>query len=214
MKNRFLILIVVFSLITLISACKNSDCDCMNAIVHQHYSDKYMSTVRMALFDHIGNYQLTKDAAHLDTAIILLDEAIKLEPMKYSAYQYKAMALYWKKEYQEVIEVVDSLHSLGYEIPDLIFLKARIYNDIGEKTNADATLAYAERTYDNWVNCFPDSIALIISKIGCTAYIHGKEAALQELNEAIKKRPEDQVLIGFKDEIQNRFEESWYYREN
>lgn len=214
MNIKLKLIIVVYSLITLISACKNPDCDCMNSIIHQQYSDKYMSIVRIALFDHIGNYQLTQDTTHLDTAIILLDEAIKLEPMKYSAYQYKAMALYWKKDYQGVIKVVDSLHSLGYEIPDLIFLKARIYNDIGETTNADATLAYAERTYDNWVNCFPDSMALIISKIGCTAYIHGREAALEELNEAIKKRPEDQVLIGFKNEIQNHFDESWFYRDN
>lgn len=214
MKNKLILIIVVFSLITLISACKNSDCDCMNSIIHQQYSDKYLSTIRIALFDYIGNYQLTKDVAHLDTAIILLDEAINLEPMNYSAYQYKAMALYWKKDYQEVIKVVDSLHSLGYEIPDLVFLKAKIYDDIGETTNADATLVYAERTYNNWVNCFPDSSALIISKIGCTAYIYGKEAALEELNKAIKKRPEDQVLIGFKSEIQNHFDESWFYRGN
>ena len=212
MKIKLICILSMLSLIVIVNACDSNKCDCIKSLTQQQNSDPKLYSFQNSWSYHIGNFQLTNDKAYLDSAIILIDSALCIEPFIFSAYQYKSMALYWKKEYYDVIKVVDTALSMNYKNPDLIFLKARMYDIVGETEKADATLAMAEQTYTQWTNCFPDSIALITSKIGCTAYIHGKSAALDELLQTMKKHPDDPILEGFKSEIENQFEDSWYYR--
>ena len=200
--------LVIILLLVSVNSCKRPSCDCIYAQKDQQYSDAYLLLIQKALFHYIGDFQITKEEILLESAIMQ-----ELEPLNCSAYQYKAMALYWKKEYNEVIEVVDVVLSKNCEVPDLVFLKARMYDIMGDSENANVTLAFAEQIYDNWLKCYPDSIALQTARIGCVAYAHGKDVAIRELDELIKKYPGNQIIEGCKEELENQFKVSWFNRE-
>ena len=99
------------------------------------------------------------------------------------------------------IETIDSAMKNSYPNPDMLFSKARALDHLGRTKEADNTLIEADALYSKWINCYPDSINLIGTKIEFTAYYKGKKEALKEANKYIEKYPDNDFLVGLRDFI-------------
>lgn len=104
------------------------------------------------------------------------------------------------------------MYRYSYTDPNMLFFKARALDHLGMAEEADNVLESAERLYSQLIYCYPDSISFIISRIGFTAYYKGKTVAIKEINNYIKEYPNDDIIVGLKNMIENEPEDSELFR--
>lgn len=211
MKKRTIIQALLV-ILPFVCSCSNRYCDCLKETSSKILPLEYKNLVNQAVFNHLGTYYLQGKPECLDSAIVLLDQAIDFSPTLLPAYYYKSIVYEAKGDYSSIVMTVDSARKNSYSNPEMLFFKARALDHLGITEEADNTLEAAERLYSQWVCCYPDSINLIITKIGFTAYYKGKTTAIQEINNYIKKYPNNEVLIGLKNMIENEPEDSELFR--
>lgn len=207
-KNIFVILTIVL----FIYSCSNKECDCINELSTTKLPVEYKNMVNQAVFNHLGMYYSQGKPECLDSAIVLLDQAIDFSPTLLPAYYYKSIVYEAKGDYGSIVMTVDSAIKKSYSNPEMLFFKARALDHLGITEEADNTLEAAESLYSQWVCCYPDSIDLIITKIGFIAYYKGKEVAIKEINGYIKEYPNNEIIVGLKKMIENEPEESELFR--
>ena len=215
MKNKTTTLLLSLSFVFMLSCSHNSlkDCDCYKDYMNQKTDQEYDSLVKVATWRYIGTYQMTNDSSLLDSAIILLDKAIEHIPVAYGAYQCKLMVLNTQRQYQEIMDIVDQLLEMGYELPDLYYIKARMFDELGEPKKADELFEKTRNLYDGWLECFPDSMALVVANVCFVSYADGKEEGLETLRQELKKHPNELILQATLMQLQEEPEDSWYFRQ-
>jgi tetratricopeptide (TPR) repeat protein len=168
--------------------------------------------VNQAVFNYLGSFYSEGEAECLDSAIVLLDRAIDFSRSLLPAYYYKSIVYQAKGDYSSIVMAVDSAIKYSYSDPEMLLFKARALDHLGRTKEADNTLIEADVLYSQWINCYPDSINLIISKIGFTAYYKGKAVAIKEINSYMKEYSDNEIIVGLKEMIENEPEESELFR--
>lgn len=207
-KNNYFILL----LFIILSSCSNKECECIDRSLKTKLPAEYKDKVNQATFNYLGMYYSNGDTEYLDSAIMLLDQAIEISHSLLPAYYFKSIVCEAKGDYGSIITTVDSALKFSYSDPDMLFFKARALDHLGFTEEADNTLEATEKLYSQWVYCYPDSINIIIAKLGFTAYYKGKTTAIQEISNYIKKYPNNEILIGLNNMIENEPEESELFR--
>lgn len=195
------ILILSFIIFVCFTSCSNKECDCLNKTASEELPEEYKNLVNKAIFEFHGKYYEENNIVYLDSALLLLNQAVRFYPKLLPAYYYKSIVYESKGDLLSTIEIIDSALKNSYPNPDMLFLKARALDHLGRTKEADNTLIEADALYSQWINCYPDSINLIGAKIDFTAYYKGKKEALKEANKYIEKYPDNDFLVGLRDFI-------------
>ena len=189
--------------IFLFCSCKNKECDCIKELTSEKLPIEYKKNVEKAIYDYQGRFYAENDTAFLDSALFILTQVIESNSMLFPAYYYKSFIYYTKGDYYLAVETVDSAIKKAYSNPDLLFLKAKALDHLNRSTEADNILKKTETLYSQWINCYPDSINLIATTIEFIAYYKGKEAALKEIEKYIRKYPNNDLFVGYKELIED-----------
>lgn len=193
-------------------SCTNKDCNCLTERSSKKLPIEYKSKIDSALFYQYSKFYMDGDSCYLDSALLMLNQAIGFYPELLPAYYYKSAVYESKGDLYATIETIDSAINKAYPNPDMLFLKAKTLDRLGRTKNADDILKETDALYSLWINCYPDSINLIITKIEFTAYYKGKDAAIKEINKYIKKYPNNDLLIGYKMYLTTESEKSQLFR--
>jgi tetratricopeptide (TPR) repeat protein len=206
-KNLFLL-----SILPLLFSCSNKECECIDKALKTKLPTEYKNKVNRATFNYLGMYYSNGETEYLDSAIMILNQAIEISHTLFPAYYFKSIVYEAKGDYGSIIITVDSAIKYSYTDPNMLFFKARALDHLGMAEEADNVLESAERLYSQWIYCYPDSISFIISRIGFTAYYKGKTVAIKEINNYIKEYPNDDIIVGLKNMIENEPEDSELFR--
>ncbi len=200
-SKHLLIFIAANILLCLVTSCRDKDCHCKDALVSEKPPVEYNDLVKKASLHYFGKYFMENDTAFMDTAIMRLDDAIRIGKKYYSAYYFKAFAYFSIGDYVGAVRTADSALTFSYSTPDMYFLKGMALDHLSKRALADEALQKASKSFDEWLNCYPDSTNLIVGEIEYVAYSKGKDAALKRAEEYVRKHPKDETIIGYRDFI-------------
>ena len=136
------------------------------------------------------------DSLHLNSALTLLNKAIKLDTQYYLAYANKALILSKLKRYQEAMETLDKIIKIRPNYAEGISGQGFLYEKTGESIKAveryqEAIAAYLRRLNEplkltNRVNVQVDIAFMLV-------FTNGKEAAMRLMDTIIVYNPNNKV---------------------
>jgi tetratricopeptide (TPR) repeat protein len=157
------------------------------------------------LYSYVGGEPVSiHDSLLLDSALFLLNKAIKIDTQYYLAYANKAMILGKFKKYSEAIEVFDDIvkirpyYAEGIANQGFLFEKIGNYNKAKEKYQ-ESIKAYLLRMNNSYkindkANIQADIAFMLL-------FIEGKDKALQLIDTIISLNPNNKVVKFMKGNI-------------
>jgi tetratricopeptide (TPR) repeat protein len=131
------------------------------------------------------------DDTPLNNALLILDQAIKIDSSYYVAYQSKATVLCKLKKYESAIKTLDKVIQLHKNVAEVFSTQGFILEKIGRKKEAIAKYKSASNEYDRLIKKYPNKVEYQINKAFLLVFIDNKETAQKSIKEIIKKYPEN-----------------------
>lgn len=188
----------MLTLMCCFSSCTDTDCDCKKKLIRQELPKDYKALVDSAVFSYLGRFYAEKDTLLLDSAIVCLNKALRINENLYPAYYYKAIVYLTEGKHQYVVDVVDSAFVFSYPTPDLYFFQGQALAQSNREQQAEDVFRQTSQSFAEWLECYPDSLVLITGELSFIAYHEGKDAASEKLEKYLKKFPDNPILLGFR----------------
>lgn len=125
----------------------------------------------------------------LDSAIDLLNEAVKCDTTYFIAYSNLAIAYDRKKDYNDEMFALNKMLSLTNNDPTYLVLKGMVFERMDKIDSANKTYQLAKIVFQKKLTEHPTA-TLVNGIVLLTALTEGKDEAMKELNKQIKLHPE------------------------
>jgi tetratricopeptide (TPR) repeat protein len=157
------------------------------------------------MYSYIGDESISMhDSLLIDSAIVLLNKAIKIDNQYYLAYANKAMMLARCKLYTNAIETLDQIIKIRPNYAEGIANQGFIYEKTGDLNKAnekykEAINAYLRRLSDPYI--IIDGVSLQADIAFIFFFTEGKDKALQLIDTIISWNPDNKTAISMKGNI-------------
>ena len=184
-RNPFFILIIFINIINGCSgqssnsskeSATSKECIKLNDIAFQHM-DKY---------NYAGN-----EKRQLDTALLFLKRAIQCDANYTIAYLNLASVYDKMNNYNAEMDATNKLLILSKNDPAILIKKGVLFEKMNKVDSAKRLYSLAEKLYKEELTKYPDSLRTMLDFILAKAISEGKDAAVKERNEQIRKHPKD-----------------------
>lgn len=143
--------------------------------------------------------EFNKKKSTLESALKLLDEAIKCDSNSYSIKFNKVAVLCELGQFHQAVKLVDKL--ILEKDSSLLLVKAPIYDRLDEQDSLVITYKMAYRYYVGKLKDDPQNPDVIFGKVFSQSKIYGKESVRSEINLYLKKYPNDLNLKALLEDI-------------
>ena len=140
----------------------------------------------------------------LDSALSLLNEAIKIDSTYYLAYANKANILSKLKKYEEAIETLDKAVKLRKNYAEGISMQGFLYEKMGMQEKANLKYKKAIKAYMARLNSdfkTEDRVNVQIDIAFMLLFTEDKQTALQVIDTIISHNPENEMATFMKENI-------------
>ena len=157
------------------------------------------------LYSYVGGEPVSMhDSLMLDSALVLLNNAIKLDAQYYLAYANKAMILASYKLYTQAIETLNYIIKIRPNYVEGIANQGFLYEKMGDLTKAnekykEAIEAYLKRLNDPYK--IMDGVAVQADIAFMLLFVDGKDKALQLIDTIIARNPDNKTAKFMKGNI-------------
>jgi tetratricopeptide (TPR) repeat protein len=126
----------------------------------------------------------------LDSAIIFFNQALQLDSTYVIAYMNLTTAYNRKHNYKNEMLILNKVIGLHYGSPQVILTKGMLFERMNNVDSAKQCYQTADIKLQKKLIKNPNDVGLIEELIFLKAIANGKDAAIAETNEQIKKHPD------------------------
>lgn len=127
----------------------------------------------------------------LKEALVMLNNAIKLDTSYYIAYQSKAIVLCKLKKYDSAIITLDNVLKLKKNTAEVLSTQGFILEKVGKKSEATIKYKAAFIEYERLIKEQPNKVEYQVNKAFLLVFLANKEAANKSLKEILQKYPKN-----------------------
>lgn len=143
--------------------------------------------------------RMNHDPASTDSIIALADKALSLDSNLFSAYSYKVNALLEAGRCVEALAVIKTVTARKPADPSNWGAQGVMTERLGNREAATEIYKHVIQLYDEELKDKPNDKFALANRAFFIMFVNGKETGLKEYRKVLKKYPEDEAVLFWKE---------------